>query len=42
MGTVNMAPIVRRCLNSDAQAQEKLILAAQNRVYYHCRIIRYG
>lgn len=37
MGTVNMAPIVRRCLAGDAQAQEELILAAQNRVYYHCK-----
>lgn len=37
MGTVNIAPIVRRCLAGDAQAQEELVLAAQNRVYYHCK-----
>lgn len=37
MGTVCMAPIIRRCLAGDAQAQEELILAAQNRVYYHCK-----
>lgn len=37
METARMAPIIRRCLAGDAQAQEELILAAQNRVYYHCK-----
>ena len=32
-----MSPVIRRCLSGDQQAQEELVLAAQNRVYYHCR-----
>ena len=33
----SMAPVIRRCLSGDAGAQEELVLAAQNRVYYHCK-----
>lgn len=33
----SMSPVIRRCLSGDQQAQEELVLAAQNRVYYHCR-----
>ena len=32
-----MSPVIRRCLSGGQQAQEELVLAAQNRVYYHCR-----
>ncbi len=33
----NMTAVIARCLNGDAAAQEELVLAVQNRVYYHCR-----
>ena len=32
-----MTPVIRRCLSGEQQAQEELVLAAQNRVYYHCK-----
>ncbi|MBE5708498.1 MAG: sigma-70 family RNA polymerase sigma factor, partial [Oscillibacter sp.] len=32
-----MTPVIRRCLAGDQQAQEALVLAAQNRVFYHCK-----
>ena len=37
MAMPSMSPVIRRCLSGDQQAQEELVLAAQNRVYYHCR-----
>lgn len=37
MAMPSMSPVIRRCLSRDQQAQEELVLAAQNRVYYHCR-----
>ena len=37
METKNVVPVIRRCLSGDARAQEELVLAAQNRVYYHCK-----
>lgn len=37
MAMPNMTPVIRRCLSGDQQAQEELVLAAQNRVYYHCK-----
>lgn len=37
MATPSMAAVIRRCLAGDPQAQEELVLAAQNRVYYHCK-----
>ena len=37
MAMPSMAPVIRRCLVGEQQAQEELVLAAQNRVYYHCR-----
>lgn len=36
MAMPSMTPVIRRCLAGDQQAQEELVLAAQNRVYYHC------
>ena len=36
MAMPSMSPVIRRCLSGDQQAQEELVLAAQNRVYYHC------
>ena len=32
----NVSPVICRCLSGDTAAQEELVLAAQNRVYYHC------
>ena len=37
MAMPSMSPVIRRCLSGGQQAQEELVLAAQNRVYYHCR-----
>ena len=37
MAMPSMSPVIRRCLSGDQQAQEELVLAAQNQVYYHCR-----
>lgn len=37
MAMPSMSPVIRRCLSGDQHAQEELVLAAQNRVYYHCR-----
>ena len=37
MAMPSMAAVIRRCLAGDPQAQEELVLAAQNRVYYHCK-----
>ena len=37
MAMPSMSPVIRRCLSGDQQAQEELVLAAQNRVYYHCK-----
>ena len=37
MEPANITPLIQRCLNGDPQAQEELILSAQNRVYYHCK-----
>ena len=37
MAMPSMSPVIRRCLSGDQQAQEELVLAAQNLVYYHCR-----
>ena len=36
MAMPSMSPVIRRCLSGDQHAQEELVLAAQNRVYYHC------
>ena len=36
MAMPSMTPVIRQCLSGDQQAQEELVLAAQNRVYYHC------
>ena len=32
-----VASLIARCREGDAQAQEALVLAVQNRVYYHCK-----
>lgn len=32
-----LTELVRRCQQGDRQAQEKLILATQDHIYYHCR-----
>jgi len=32
-----MTAVIARCLNGDSLAQEELVLAVQNRVYYHCK-----
>ena len=37
MAMPSMTPVIRRCLSGEQQAQEELVLAAQNRVYYHCK-----
>ena len=37
MQALEIAPIVRRCLAGEEQAREELVLAAQGRVYYHCK-----
>ena len=37
MAMPSMAPVIRRCLVGEQRAQEELVLAAQNRVYYHCK-----
>ena len=37
MAMPSMSPVIRRCLSGEQQAQEELVLAAQNRVYYHCK-----
>lgn len=37
MAMPSMTPVIRRCLAGDQQAQEALVLAAQNRVFYHCK-----
>ena len=36
MNMPNVSPVICRCLSGDTAAQEELVLAAQNRVYYHC------
>lgn len=33
----DVASLIARCREGDAQAQEALVLAVQNRVYYHCK-----
>lgn len=33
----DIASLIARCREGDAQAQEALVLAVQNRVYYHCK-----
>lgn len=33
----SMSSVILRCLSGDQKAQEELVLAAQNRVYYHCK-----
>ena len=33
----DMTAIISRCLQQDSNAQESLVLAVQDRVYYHCR-----
>ena len=37
MEKANIIPVIQRCLAGDPQAQEELVAAAQNRVYYHCK-----
>lgn len=37
MENKDLTAIIARCLNGDTRAQEELVLAVQNRVYYHCR-----
>ena len=37
MEKIDVASLIPRCLEGDAQAQESLVLAVQNRVYYHCK-----
>ena len=33
----NLIQLIQRSRQGDPQAQEALVLAAQNRVYYHCK-----
>lgn len=37
MEKTDVAGLIQRCREGDAQAQEALVLAVQNRVYYHCK-----
>lgn len=37
MEKTDIADLIARCREGDAQAQETLVLAVQNRVYYHCK-----
>ena len=37
MEKTDVAGLITRCREGDSQAQEALILAVQNRIYYHCK-----
>ena len=37
MERIDAAPLIARCVKGDASAREALVLAVQNRVYYHCK-----
>ena len=37
MEKTDVAGLIARCREGDSQAQEALILAVQNRIYYHCK-----